>query len=52
MQEKGPEDKKMIQLQSGKRIRLYSAGNLTPKIYFDKFEDFNIISTRLANWEL
>jgi len=52
MQEKGPENKKMIQLQSGKKIRLYSAGNPTLKIYFDKFEDFNKISTRLANWEL
>jgi hypothetical protein len=39
MQEKGPENKKMIQLQSGKKIRLYCAGNPTPKIYFDKFGD-------------
>jgi hypothetical protein len=39
MQEKGPEGKKMIQLQSGKKIRLCCAGNPTPKIYFDKFGD-------------
>ncbi len=41
MQEKGPENKKMTQLQIGKKIRLCCAGNPTPKIYFDKFEDFN-----------
>jgi hypothetical protein len=43
MQEKSPEYKKMIQLQSGKKIRLCCAENPTPKIYFDKFEDFNKI---------
>jgi hypothetical protein len=43
MQEKGPEYKKMIQLQSGKKIRLCCAENPTLKIYFDKFEDFDKI---------
>jgi hypothetical protein len=43
MQEKGPENKKMIQLPCGKKIRLCCAGNPTPKIYFDKFEDFSKI---------
>jgi len=43
MQEKGPENKNMIQLPCGKKIRLYCAGNPTPKIYFDKLEDFNKI---------
>jgi len=33
----------MIKLQSGKKIRLCCAGNPTPKIYFDKFENFNKI---------
>jgi hypothetical protein len=42
----------MIRLQSGKKIRLYSAGNPKPKIYFDKFEEFNKISIRPASLEL
>ena len=52
MQEKGPENKKMIQLPCGKKIRLCCAGNPTPKIYFDKLADFNKIGDKPASLEL